>query len=461
MELNNNKRGSLKNLQNQRTDFDKEAMWAVLNQEKKKRRFPIWLWMGGAGLALAAIGWIWFANLEGNPTTEVVENAKQITPIAEVNSEPTPEASSGQVFVENEIESTEKIQIEKAQVATSTETKIDTPSGNEVADRRNEKIEKVPRTIPPIGSASVATATTNHFETIQNHFTKVADKEVINVSESIDYETKTEKEEEITQRDLQEEFAFLPFGKSQLLPLDFNPGVPNTIKQRRKESGFKIGVFGGYGTHFNTFGGKGDNLNSDAIIFRKENESPLDNFTAGVLIEKNIFKRFSLKTGLEWTQLNDKVVIASNRFGHVNDFNSQEIPAEFRGRSGFLKANDNQIFYNQIRQLNLPLTLAYELPIGRFSIKPEAGVIFNLTNNASGDLLTGEYPTTDLDFYYKKNVGMSYRLGLESGFHLTNHTKVFVNPIYTLGNSDWTNGMTGVSHGVSQIRLDLGLVRRF
>ena len=397
---------------------------------------------------------IWFFNnQEVIPKTEVVEINQQIAA--------TSEGNSGQVFVENEIDLSEKVQREKVQIATSIESKIDLPSGNEVANNQTVKIEKRSTTAPPIGSAPVAMPTTNSFELIQMNSTEVEKEEIINDSKSITYEAEPKKEEVITQRELQEVFAFLPSGKSQLLPLDFNPDAPNLIKRRRKNAGFKIGVYSGYGTHFNVFGGKGENISSSTVIFRKENENPLDNFTAGALIEKNIFKRFSLKTGVEWTQLNDKVVITSSRFGHVNDFDSGEIPAQFRGRPGFLKASDNHIFYNQIRQLNLPLTLAYELPFGRFSLKPEAGVIFNLTNTASGDLLTDEYSTTELDFFYKKNVGMSYRLGLESGFYLTNRTKVFASPIYTLGNSDWTNGWTGVSHGVSQIRMDLGLVRRF
>lgn len=454
MDLNNNKRGSLKNLQDHKTGFDKEAMWAALEQKEEKKRFPFWWWFGGSALAIAAVGMIWFFNnQEGISKNELVEVNQQLAVTHQANSE--------QIVVENRVGLTENTQEEKGQTATSTKSKIISPSGNEVANDFITKIERIPTNAPPIGSTYVPATTTNGFEVNQTHSTKVEKKEVVNDLKSTTYEVEAKKEEEITQRDFQEAFAFLPSGKSQFLPLELNPRAPKIRKRSRKTAGFKIGVYGGYGTHFNVFGGKGDNINSQAVIFRKENENPLDNFTVGVLIEKNIFKRFSLKTGIEWTQLNDKVVITSSRFGHVNDFDSGEIPAQFRGRPGFLKAIDNHIFYNQIRQLNLPLTLAYELPFGRFSIKPEAGVIFNLSNVATGDLLTNEHSTTDLNYFYKKNVGMSYRLGLESGFYLTNRTKVFASPIYTLGSSDWTNGWTGVSHGVAQIRLDLGLVRRF
>ena len=131
MDLNNNKRGSLKNLQNHKTGFDKEAMWAVLEPKEKKKRFPFWWWFGGSALALAAVGMIWFFNSqEVISKSELVENTQQV--------EPTHVASSGQVFVENEIESDEKAQNEKAQVATSTKTKIDSPSGNAVAQKSNE-----------------------------------------------------------------------------------------------------------------------------------------------------------------------------------------------------------------------------------------------------------------------------------------------------------------------------------
>ncbi len=169
-------------------------------------------------------------------------------------------------------------------------------------------------------------------------------------------------------------------------------------------------------------------------------------FNTGFRLTQKLNDHFFIKSGLQYTQVNQKftyntpnvyrdVPVSVQRFistdaGAVNSF----VSVSMARMIGYSVVNVN----NHYSSLELPLLLGYETNGDKFNASVSAGVIFNLHSWYKGSILDTFYQASSIkDFNpYKNNMGMSLYFGVGLSRKLSQRASIFAEPYlqYRLGN---------------------------
>ncbi|MBI3720420.1 MAG: hypothetical protein HY252_17720 [Sphingobacteriales bacterium] len=182
---------------------------------------------------------------------------------------------------------------------------------------------------------------------------------------------------------------------------------------------------------------------SEYIDTRKQAEKSQVGFSAGVRIAKNIGERFILKTGFNYSQINEHL-----KFINTQDVKTVTVITTRTVTSGgqTVTISDTttvtQIgtsyynYYNRYRTIDLPLILSYEFGNSRnLSVAISAGPIFNLTSWYSGKILDTSFRLVDINTSgtqgvnaWKKNIGMGLYGSLSISKRLNDQMQLFFEP---------------------------------
>ena len=178
---------------------------------------------------------------------------------------------------------------------------------------------------------------------------------------------------------------------------------------------------------------------------KKAVESERFSFSFGFNLSKKITKHLSLKTGIHYTQVNQKFTYnpGANRYVSVVDnrdatdsYGNLLSPAD---TMNILAYNPKKIpAGNSIKAISIPLLFSYETGGHNFNFAFTAGPVFNIYNMFSGKTLDPyTYTAIDINSHniYKHNTGLGLYAGVSAMKHISNNIQLYAEPHlqYNLG----------------------------
>ncbi len=93
------------------------------------------------------------------------------------------------------------------------------------------------------------------------------------------------------------------------------------------------------------------------------------------------------------------------------------------------EVSGRKIKHYRLRTIDVPVTVGYSLPLNRFTLDIEGGVLFNLGMRNTGSILADQNNFDDVEVMtpFKSRIGISYLGGISLGYHLTPRSKLYLN----------------------------------
>jgi len=190
----------------------------------------------------------------------------------------------------------------------------------------------------------------------------------------------------------------------------------------------------------------------DEYLRRKDStESFRSAFTAGIRLSKNIGENLMLKTGLQFSQINEKFNLRTeNERKQVTVITIRTI---VRAPGDTLRISDTstleQIGYrvkttfNRYRSLDIPVIIGYEWGNDNFRTSINTGLIFNLQSWQQGDMLDTTYNAVSFDKagsqVFKKNIGLGIYASASFLKRISSNSEIFAEPYVRYNISNMTN----------------------
>lgn len=213
-----------------------------------------------------------------------------------------------------------------------------------------------------------------------------------------------------------------------------------------------------------------NNTATTQLLSRKDSsESLRPGFTAGFRIVKPFNDHFSIKTGLQYSQINERFTYRTENETRTTTVVS--VRAIIRAPGDTLLVRDTstltQIGFktntvkNRFRSLDIPILASYQVGNDDFRIGLTAGAIINLSSWYQGVMLDSSLSTVALN----KETNMSYRsnigLGLYAGISVTKRinytTQLFFEPYFRYNLSNMTRPEASFNQRFSIGGLMMGL----
>lgn len=177
-------------------------------------------------------------------------------------------------------------------------------------------------------------------------------------------------------------------------------------------------------------------------------------YTAGFRLVKPLNKNLLLKTGFQYSQMNQK-------FSYRNE-NEIKTTTVITTRSIIRSPGDTIIvtdtstlqqvgysvktIHNRFRSIDIPLTLGYQFGNDDLSIGINAGVIFNLSAWYQGEILDTSLASVSMNKVsndiYKSKLGMGLYSSISVLKRINENTQLFFEPYFRYNLSDMTNGQS-------------------
>lgn len=202
---------------------------------------------------------------------------------------------------------------------------------------------------------------------------------------------------------------------------------------------------------------------------KDSSESMRIGYTAGVRLVKPITDNFLIKTGIQYTQINEKFTYRTE--DEVRTTIVISVRTIIRGPGDTLRIADTSTVQqtgfktnsikNRYRSFDIPVTVGYQFGNENLRFGINAGVIFNISSWYQGVILDSSLAAVPIskgsNTIYKNNIG----LGLYGGFSvlkkLGEDTQLFFEPYFRYNLSGITNGQASYQQRFSLGGLSIGL----
>jgi hypothetical protein len=209
---------------------------------------------------------------------------------------------------------------------------------------------------------------------------------------------------------------------------------------------------------------------SQAYINRKDSsERSQISFTAGFRIVKPINDRFSLKTGLEYSQINENFTYRSEN--EIKTTTVVTVRTITLANGNTVTVSDtsvvqqigfkNNTIKNRYKSFDIPALVSYQFGNDDLRIGINAGVIFNVSSWYQGvfldTTLNAQPLTKETNMSYKNNIGMGIYTGISITKRLNYNTSIFAEPFLRYNLSDMTTPQSSFKQRFSVGGLSIGL----
>ena len=205
-----------------------------------------------------------------------------------------------------------------------------------------------------------------------------------------------------------------------------------------------------------------DTGNSVFLQRRKATTSFQSAYSAGFRITKVFNNGISLRTGLNYSQVNEKFSFMQSNIvqtTYIIDAISGDTTGSFTVRGTRYKTT-----FNKYRSIDIPLLLGYEMGNGRLHANFNAGAIINLYSWQQGELLdTNNQPvsiTTGKSndaFQYKTNAGIGFTAAASIYYKLNDRLHVLAEPYFRYNLSPMSKDVLSLQERFTTIGLRLGI----
>ncbi len=177
-----------------------------------------------------------------------------------------------------------------------------------------------------------------------------------------------------------------------------------------------------------------DTANSTYLQKRKESTSFTSAFSAGFRYTKVFSNGMSIRTGINYSQINEKF-----KFAEANIIQKIYIINSNGDTTGSYTATGTRYktTFNKYRTFDIPLSIGYELGNGRLHANFNAGVILNLYSWQQGDVLDTSYKPinittgkTSSPYQYRTNIGIGFIGAVSVYYKLNDKWHIFAEPYF-------------------------------
>ena len=202
-------------------------------------------------------------------------------------------------------------------------------------------------------------------------------------------------------------------------------------------------VYAGPDYVFNNYKTYGDTASYNYLQKRKASTQFTSAFSAGVRYTRVFENAMSIRTGLNYSQVNEK-------FSYVNP-NELKFITVITRRVVVRSAGDTLYFndtlqyqqtgthvkttYNHYRNVDIPLVMGYEVGNGKIHANINAGVIINLYSWYKGDVLDTSYQPISITtgkgspiYQYKTNIGVGFLGSVSLYYKITDKMHIVLEP---------------------------------
>ena len=191
-------------------------------------------------------------------------------------------------------------------------------------------------------------------------------------------------------------------------------------------------------------------------------------YTAGFRLVKPINDNFLVKTGLQYSQINEKYVYRSEN--EIKTTTVVTVRTIIRAPGDTVVVSDtstlqtigfkNNVVKNRFRSIDIPVLLGYQFGQGDFKFGINAGVIFNVSSWYQGVILDSTLavvPLTNNNMVYKRSIGLGLYAGFSISKQLGDDMQIFCEPYFRYNLSNMTNEQAKYNQKFSVGGLSIGL----
>jgi hypothetical protein len=221
-----------------------------------------------------------------------------------------------------------------------------------------------------------------------------------------------------------------------------------------------------------SFGSFTSDTNSIAYLQkRKESLTFSSAFSAGLRYTKVFNNGMSLRSGINYSQINEK-------FLYINERDIRYIlvitPRQITSGGNTITVYDTLRYtetgkrikttYNRYRSIDIPLQLGYEFGNGRWHTNISAGAIVNLYSWQKGDMLDSAYQPVSITtgkgssaYGFKTNIGVGFLGSVSVYYKLTPRMHLLAEPYFRYNLQPMTRDNQNVTQKYSTLGLRLGV----
>ncbi len=205
-----------------------------------------------------------------------------------------------------------------------------------------------------------------------------------------------------------------------------------------------------------------DTANSTLLERRKESVSFQSAFSAGVRYTRVFGNGMSLRTGINFSQINEKFsFIQSNVVQLTYVINPATGDTT---ESYYVRGTRYKTSYNHYRTIDLPLVVGYELGNGRLHANINAGAMINIYSWQKGETLDTAYQPVSFttgkgnpSYQYKTNVGVGFTAAVSFYYKLNEHLHLLAEPYYRYNFSPINKQAFSIQEKFTTVGLRLGV----
>ena len=205
---------------------------------------------------------------------------------------------------------------------------------------------------------------------------------------------------------------------------------------------------------------------------RQETETTLEAISLEGLLQIQHRKGFYLKTGIQWTRLNEQLLLDTIINEIITDPNGiREIRIDQFGDTSFVTGTvsiNKQIQYykrkfNHYNLINIPLTVGHQINRNRWYLGLEGGLIFNLKLIGEGQITSPNdtFWTLSSDPVLRPRVDFGLRGELQFGYRVFPKTDFQLGVRYQAYPKSFTDERFLMLQNYNLIGLNLGIKQRF
>lgn len=208
---------------------------------------------------------------------------------------------------------------------------------------------------------------------------------------------------------------------------------------------------------------------SQYLAKKDSSESMRLGYSAGVRIVKPITDNFLLKTGLQYTQINEKFTYRTE--DEVKTITVISVRTIIRGPGDTLRVTDTstvqQVGFktnsikNRYRSFDIPVTVGYQFGNDNLQFGINAGVVFNISSWYQGVILDSSMAAVPIskgsNQVYKNNIGLGLYGGISVLKRMGENTQLFFEPYFRYNLSGITTGQASYQQKFSLGGLSIGL----
>lgn len=202
---------------------------------------------------------------------------------------------------------------------------------------------------------------------------------------------------------------------------------------------------------------------------KDSSESMRLGYSAGIRLVKPITDNFLIRTGVQYTQINEKFTYRTE--DEVKTITVISVRTIIRGPGDTLRVTDTstvqQVGYktnsikNRYRSFDIPVTVGYQFGNDNLKFGINAGVIFNISSWYQGVILDSSLSAVPIskgtNQVYKNNIGLGLYGGISVLKKIGDNTQLFFEPYFRYNLSGITSGQASYQQKFSLGGLSIGL----